>query len=549
MGGAISNPVDESTKREMQELIKSILVTFTTQYVKAYAIYLVKKLKMDAQTPPSDWKLLTRPENHDDLKSGWLSKEGGIRKTWKKRFFVVRWDYTVDYFDKEEESKKEKGKIRGSMGLAGYRVIEDVNEGVLKRATELAEKMGFNASEIPKPKEYPKFCFELNHWRRRCYLIQCENEEQRKEWVEMFKTACRCAYGLKNKEWVHEKAFHRAVRKTRWSLGRWGWWSYGGNEEQILSDLIADQIEWAIMGRIYSKINQGPWQVRNAIRGQVLKTLDTIISAGVGPAWKAMASTVETLRPQIEPKIKEVVDPIAKAEDEVTEKIKDAVMSVINPILQEHVTPHLGKIMEVIRSPMTEAYDVSFGLFDTQINAFEAKGNKTELPKTFRSLDYFPRGWQMWPSLEKVNVMYDPLWALNIIFKEIYPWGLIWAAYDDLRLRMDNAMYTFEQRLLKEAESNESYDGKALTETLKASVMDDYKEDAKAATLQYYAAIMKTIVMPPFQALVIPACETLLSPIESLVPDPVKDFIDVNDMFEMLLNKIIDASIATIVSS
>jgi hypothetical protein len=35
-----------------------------------------------------------------------------------------------------------------------------------------------------------------------------------------------------------------------------------------------------------------------------------------------MASTVEALRPKIEPTIKELVDPIAKAEDEITEKIK-----------------------------------------------------------------------------------------------------------------------------------------------------------------------------------------------------------------------------------
>jgi hypothetical protein len=289
--------------------------------------------------------------------------------------------------------------------------------------------------------------------------------------------------------------------------------------------------------------------VRNAIRNQVLKTLDTIISAGVGPAWKAMASTVETLRPKIEPTIKELVDPIAKAEDEITEKIKDAAMSVINPILEEHVTPHLGKIMEVIRSPMAEAYDVSFGLFDTQITAYEPKGTAAELPKSFHSLDYFPRSWNMWPSLDKVNVMYEPLWALNIIFKDIYPWGLIWTAYDDLRFRMDSAMYTFEQRLLKEVEGKESYDGKALAETLKASVMEDYKTDAKAATLIYFAAILKTIVMPPFTALVIPACESLLSPIADLVPEPVKEFVDVFDMFEMLLNKIIDACIATIVAS
>jgi len=284
MGIGISNPVDASTKQEIEDLIKSMLVTFTTQYVKWYALSLVRKLKMDAKTAPSPYKLLVRPENTDNLKTGWLMKEGGLRKTWKKRFFVARYDYVVDYYEKEEESKKEKGKTKGSMSLCGYHVVEDPNDGVIKRLKNLAEKMGINVDDIPKPKEYPKLTFEVHHHRRRCYFIQAENEDQFKEWVDVFKTVCRNSYGLKNKDWVHQHAFREAVRRTRWELGRWGWWSYGGSEEQILSDMISDQIEYAVMGRIYSKIT-GPWPIRNTVRNQVLKTLDTIIMAGVTPAW------------------------------------------------------------------------------------------------------------------------------------------------------------------------------------------------------------------------------------------------------------------------
>lgn len=89
------------------------------------------------------------------------------------------------------------------------------------------------------------------------------------------KTCCRRAWGLKNLEFCHKKAFNEAIRKTRWELGHWGWWSYGGSEEQILSDLISEEIDWKIMGRIYGKIS-GPWVVRNTVRNQVLKALDTM---------------------------------------------------------------------------------------------------------------------------------------------------------------------------------------------------------------------------------------------------------------------------------
>jgi len=550
MGGALSNPVDADTKREIEEIIKAVLATFTKEYTKAFAIFMVKKAIIDAKQQPEEWHLLERPECKDNLKEGWLMKEGGVRKTWKKRYFVVRYDYTVDYYESEAEAKKEKGKLKGTMGLAGYRTITDVNDGMLKRTMALAEKMGMDTSQIPKPKEYPAFTFEVNHFRRRCYFARAENEEDFKQWADMFSTACRNAYGLRDKEWVHTKAFHTAVRKTRWSLGYWGWWTYGGNEEQILSDLIADHIDWVVMGRIYSKI-VGPWQIRYQVRNQVLKTLDTVISAGVGPAWKAMKSVVDELRPKIEPKIQELVTPVAQAQEQILEKMKDAVMSIINPILQEHVTPHLAKIMEVIRSPMTDAYGETHRLFDERMNKFEPKGaDRAELAKNFKSggLDWYCRSWELWPAVDKVNVMYDPLWALNVIFPDIYPWSLIWHAHDELRKRMDNAIFTYEERTIKEVEETKC-DPASIRDKIKAAVIEDYKWDSKKGTLKYFAHILKLIVMPPFNKLVIPASQAALDPLNSLIPDPVKEFVDLNDMFDELLNKIIDESCMTVVSS
>jgi hypothetical protein len=57
------------------------------------------------------------------------------------------------YLCVKKEAKKEKGKKRGSISVAGYRVIEDVNDGVLKRLHNMAEKMGMSVSDLPKGKE------------------------------------------------------------------------------------------------------------------------------------------------------------------------------------------------------------------------------------------------------------------------------------------------------------------------------------------------------------------------------------------------------------
>ncbi len=90
----------------------------------------------------------------------------------------------------------------------------------------------------------------------------------------MFRECCWENKGLKNQEWVHVNAFNRAIRETRWKLGRWGWWSFGGSEEQILSDLIADQIEWAVMGPIWCKL-KGPYIIRDQIAKRIRAGIDT----------------------------------------------------------------------------------------------------------------------------------------------------------------------------------------------------------------------------------------------------------------------------------
>jgi len=549
MGVGASNPVDESTKAEIQELIKKVLGTFTLQYTKEYALALVEKIKMEANEKPETWQLLERPPWSEDFKSGYLVKEGGVRKNWKKRFFVVKPNYVIDYYETEEEFKKgEKAKKKGSISLCGYRVIEDVNDGVLKRLKNLAEKMGMNMDDLPKPKEYPQFTLELHHHRRRCYYIQAANEEEFKQWSEQFKTCCRRAYGLKNQEFCHKQAFNEAVRKTRWELGRWGYWSYGGTEEQTLSDLISDELDYSVMYKIYGKI-QGPYMIRWKIRDQILKVLDTMVMAAVTPAWGAMEKVVEELRPKIEPTIKEMVGPIFKAEADLIEKMKNGAMSIIDPILKEKVTPHLGKIVEVIKSPFTEGYEHCFKLFDEEISKFEIKGGINETKKEFYHLDWYARSWRMWPALSKVEVMYEPLWALHIIFEDIWPWGLIWKAYDELRLRTDNAFYTFEQRLIQSMEQDSNADPKALVEKAKQSVLADFRADAQKSSMAYYAEILKTIVMPPFEKVVIPACKTIIDPVADLVPEPLKQFIDPNAMFEELLNGIIDGCIETVLSS
>ncbi len=55
---------------------------------------------------------------HNYSKSGWLLKQGGVIKSWHKRWFVLRGDQLL-YFTNTDESKQ-----MGSIFLPGNKVVE-----------------------------------------------------------------------------------------------------------------------------------------------------------------------------------------------------------------------------------------------------------------------------------------------------------------------------------------------------------------------------------------------------------------------------------------
>nr|BAJ97742.1 predicted protein [Hordeum vulgare subsp. vulgare] len=540
-----SSPIDASTNEDIKNTIKRVLDTFTPLYIKYYGIQMVKKALEEARAVPGpDWHLSTRPPGDVKFMEGWvLKRAGALKKSMQKRYFVVRPDYMIDYYVSEEEAKKEGGKKKGTIALCGYWVNEDANSGILKRLTALAEKMGIDTSSLPKPAEFAPQTMELYHSRRKSYYIQLENKEDFTAWVGQMRTCCWMVRGFKNKDSCHMAAFTEAVRQTRWKLGRWGWWGGAGTEEEILSDMIADELEWDIMGRIYSKI-QGPWQVRQTVRSKVLGVIDKTVLAAVTPAWKAMSTAVETARPKLEPTIKEGTGPIGELQLKIMDQIKEGSLSIINPNMDQHVVPHLTKIIDIIRKPMTDSYDSSYQFFETTVIAkFEGKDDESHLKSQFRQLDYYPWSWHMWEITRKCDEMYDLLWALNVIFPDIWPWSLIWHAHDNLKKMMDNAVYTFEERIMKAREAGPIADMAALVETTKQSVLADYKHDGALKTVHYFRHILKSIVMPPLNKVLHPLVENILKPIQDAIPDAFKELVDVVEMFEQIINNIIDGAI------
>jgi len=327
-------------------------------------------------------------------------------------------------------------------------------------------------------------------------------------------------------------------------LGRWGWYGNYGSEEQILSEMIADELDYEIMGRVYGKL-VGPWFIRSMLRNKVQTAIDSLVMAAVKPGWASMKKLVEELRPKIEPKIRDMVEPIFDAEKELMDKVKDAVMGVILPLQEEHVNPHLKKIVDIVRKPIADGFAEAFKLYDEKINKWEPTGD--DLTRTFSDLDWFPRSyWEMRTATTKAEEMYQDLDDLRIIFKDIYPWSLCSHATSALRKHTDNAVFTWEQAIL--AQGADKKPTRDEIDKLKYETMEKFRHDADIAIVEFCAKVMKIILLPPFEALLQPAAKNIIEPIASAIPAPVAEFIDINQNFEDLYNGILDATIESAIT-
>lgn len=531
-------------KDEVVEIARKLLEIFTVQYTKEYALGLVAIAKEEANAPPKpDWHLSKRPGWTEDYKSGFLTKEGGSTKSWKKRWFVVKPNYNVEYYENEAAVAKGPKAAKGIINLTGYWVKVDPNESVLGRLRELAKKMGVEFDSLPKQKEYPPLTFELYHSRRRCYFITASSKDEFDDWVAQFRTCCWYARGYSLEDEAHLRAFPVAVRKTRWEMGRWGWYNNYGSEEQVLAEMIADELDYEVMGKAYSKL-QGPYFVRNMLRNKISKLLDQTVLGMVKPSWAGMAKTVETLRPKIEPKIKSSVDPIFKAENDIIEKMKEKVMSIISPLQEEHVNKHLEKIVENVRKPMEDAFEEAIKIYEEKIDKFEPKSGQP-LDKSFSELDWFPRSyWEMRPATVKTEDMIEGLKELQPIFKDLWPWGVCYNAQSTLREITDNAVYTWEHALLKHCEDGASTPDKEIIDKLKKQTLEKFRHDAEIATFEFCAKSMRDILVPPFEAVVKPASRSTVEPMAETIPETLAEFIDINKDFEDLYMGMINDSIS-----
>jgi hypothetical protein len=439
-----------------------------------------------------------------------MVKQGGTIKSWKKRWFKIYPDYSIEYFEKDG------GKKKGEVNLDGYKVVEEGIKG--------------------KP-----FTIELNHKKLRCWFIQCASEEEKKEWMDVFSVCCKKASrASSNKDPVMAYAFQRAYERTRWSLYLWGWYTYSGSEGERIGELIVEELERDVLSDIWRGLT-GPPKMQEIARNSVMKVVEGIVLTAVDAAWKVICSAIEEVKKPIEDAVRKVVEPIFEKEKELKDKIKETIMTTVDPALQQIVVPPLAKVLDAVMGPVRSSYNEMFKAWATISQQFAThvgqKGTDEKSIKAWMYDSYWTVRYYWGPMravIDKVRELEPALEILGDVVSYVRPWKIIDNITDHQRELLYKACYTVTRDL---ADHGGDVRG-AIHKTSQRLL-----HDAQLQIVKEYYNMLCSVVMPPFNQEIIPAVTKLIDPLDALIPEALKELINPKKSLDDLLKDLVKSMV------
>mmetsp|Transcript_4539 Transcript_4539/g.9262 ORF Transcript_4539/g.9262 Transcript_4539/m.9262 type:complete len:554 (-) Transcript_4539:255-1916(-) len=530
MGNAFNNPLDEHKQARMNEIISEVVGVFAKEFPLQYKDALIEMLKDEAQPEEEDERLLPDAPIPDyELKTGMMTKRGDVVKNWKSRYFVAlnkADNFKIDYYEKEG------GKLKGSVNCCGYRAEE------------------FDEDEVKDFGANGKFGIKLVPYddRRRTWAFNCETEEEKAEWLKIFRNACNKANPPINEDELIATAFRGAIKAVRWSYGYYGWYRITGTEAESLGGVVSDILNRELINDVIYEIPAGPQ--RNAVANMVRKTVDTTVIAAVGAAWNSSVAACESLKDTLKSSASAMLTPIFEQEVALKAQVVDKVSGTVNPFLEDVGGRLCRPVLNVVSRPAVRAYVAGVNGFSTFMKkqiadgAFAKDSFEYNAKWAHRSVEYWWSG-----PLEETNrlcwALYSSDLADVVSFLGGYStYSLYSEILDSIRDLTHRAITAFETAV-KEADTYSGLEG------VLDGVISRMLHDAKLSLKAVLNNIMGGMLQEPLESGVVNPCLELTKPIQDVIdsiPVPgLSDLFNLTSLVENCLGEIIDGGVGAVV--
>lgn len=544
MGNII--PPDSHKGQEIEDFANTILTTFASEYRTTYGCEVLRfdeeseECKYPFSLKFCPWERLDYP-----LKKGYLTKQGFIRRSWRKRYFVVQPNFLIDYYESEEAF--EKGlKPKGTINPCGYQAVSDLEDVLAKRHKKLTAMLGADRPDTPET--FPNHTFGVVHDKARSYFITAENEQEKLEWVQMFQLCCACVKGFNIDDPICQSTFNKAIARTLRAYGNTEYHNYRGTEEKVLCDMITSEIESRFLIGIYRNV-KGNMAAKIKIRDQVLKALDVSVQARVSNLWGILMGDKDKTQLKSEALLREKKAEIAAVRRKVEWEMNGQTETYIKEALTE-VRNYVQKIFPVLEKSILDALCEVRDIYQTNIVEIAVdveQREEVEIPVQMyiNSLDMLARTpSEMEVAYKHLEEMEKVLEDAHNDLKSFQVSTLLLQAQEKLRMVMDALVNTFQERFLslsRDIKGKQKHKQlRNLIEEVDQEVTNNLETDLNEIINTFNLRTLKTIFVSYVHKQVDGNCKRVIESVDDVIPGHLRFVLTLDNEYERLVERSVE---------
>uniref|UniRef100_K7FJV1 Niban apoptosis regulator 3 n=1 Tax=Pelodiscus sinensis TaxID=13735 RepID=K7FJV1_PELSI len=530
--------------------VKNFMPYFQRQLATTFLRRISKEL--DAQGKPALQLLQSKLQIPPValLHEGVLTQYNGDTCKWKKSYFILLGNCTLEWFDSKEAQGKDN-KPRGSTSLSGYLLVTSLSKYtrlINSLCQGLVDYPHWDQDPLNEPPE--EFLLFLYHPFRKSFCFCTNSVESQHTWKSMFRDGIRyCSTVLHRQDSFEVEAFLEAVRFYRQEKGSYGAGDFFlGTEPEILSNVLMEDLLPVLQSQISPNL-KGSESRKKQSWCQFLEEVYTLVLSQVSNEFLNFQRENEKLHLQLEKKIRPDLDQMLTLKDQISRKLQVVVQSPAESCCRQGIEPHLDCVMEELIHPISLGFDMVHSLFTDKID--EIIRNVQSLPITNLQEEVLSLGKMPWkPGLmercyKKANLYKNSLQGLKERFGFHGVACLILEAQNLMQQLMQNSIHTFQK--LSEQHLSLATNHSQITQTLKKikdRVLKKLDYDSSSIQKQFAQEWLVQIFLPFLLKNLEPICKLKLSKYENYVFADFSGIINVENIYEEMVLAVLQEAVS-----
>uniref|UniRef100_A0A8C0GR24 Niban apoptosis regulator 3 n=1 Tax=Chelonoidis abingdonii TaxID=106734 RepID=A0A8C0GR24_CHEAB len=401
--------------------------------------------ELDPQGKPA-LQLLQRKKPPDALlHEGFLTQYNGDTCKWKKNYFILLGNCTLEWFDSKE--------------------VNSILTHCWKHVLCFSFQVDYtHRDQDPLNGPPEEFLLFLYHPFRKSFCFCTNSAKSQHAWKSVLRDGIRyCSTVLQRQDSFEVEAFLEAVRFYRQEKG-----SYGagdlllGTEPEILSNVLMEDLLPVLQSQVPPNL-KGSESRKKQTWCQFLEEVYTLVLSQVSSEFLDFQRENEKLNIQLEKKIRPDLDQMLILKDQISIKLQAVIQNPVESFCHLGVEPDLDCVMEELIRPISLGFDVVRSLFTDRID--EMIRHLTTGLMQVLTLGEMP--WKpgfMEPCYEEANLYKDSLQGLKEKFGFHGVTSLVLRAQNLMQQLMQNSVHTFHQ--LSEQHLSLAINHSQITQTL-----------------------------------------------------------------------------------